>query len=654
MMKVQSVRTIFQRGDLNRRVTIIVPLHNYANLIEETLASVAAQTFDDLALIVVDDASTDDSRTVAEQWMRDVDAPNLALVLLANESNAGLSITRNTGIGHSRSEYCFFLDADNLLLPRCIEKHVRALDARADCIGAYSIIEEFGGKSSMIGANVFSRDRLKHGNYIDAMVMLRRDAFEKMEGFHPIRHGWEDYELWLRMCEEGERLLHLPQVLSRYRNHSRSMLRQQTNVAQNILDLHRNIERLHPWVQLDAPRPQSSSGAMAARRATGQQQASAVSVTSAAALALLSNRQSQQMQDASEPNNAYKQYEKQIFAKLDQLAHRKPLSTNVEIDTDYTGPVHATPFDSFLTPRQRDDSRKHTVRMLQLGIVGINPRPGVHAARDENGDFIRYRSIMAQEDVIERLPSSMLIHIHAFYPDVVEEMLDCFIGKAQDGRFLVTTTTAKNHQAVKRILEEREFPNAETILIENKGRDIGPFLDYAVNYAFPGDVICHVHTKKSPDVGGTYGEKWRKLLYGALLTQTAVDAFEDERLGLLFPDTPRSVGWGKNRPFCQTIAENLGRTLRSHPGPMPIGNMFFARIETAQVMREATRGMDWPREPVPYDGTVLHAIERMWTMACEDANLEWAAIYARHEDKEATAKTTKSARTARGKRGPSR
>lgn len=615
-MKTQSADTIFRRGDLDRKVSVIVPLHNYAHMIEETLESVVAQTFEDLALIVVDDASTDDSRAVVEQWMRKADAPHLTLMLLANVANAGLSITRNTGVGHSSSEYCFFLDADNLLLPRCIEKHVRALDARRDCIGAYSIIEEFGSVSGLIGSNVFNRERLKRGNYIDAMVMLRRDAIEKLDGFHPIKHGWEDYELWLRICEQGEGLLHLPEVLSRYRHHEKSMLRQQTNVGQNILDLHRNMEQIHPWIQLDAPMPPGRRAP--ARR--GRQ--SAVGRPAKKASSAI----------AREADPAYKEYGKKITAKLDELVVRKPLPSEVEIDTDYTGPVHATPFDTFVSDQQREESVKHTVRMLQLGIVAINPRPGVHAARQENGDFIRYRSILSKPEIVKRLPHSMLIHIHAFYPDVVEEMLECFVDEAQRGRFLVTTTTQKNYETISQILDERQFTSAETILIENKGRDIGPFLDYATDYASDGDVICHIHTKKSPDVGGSYGEKWRKSLYGALLTQSAVDAFEDERLGLLFPDTSRSVGWGKNRPFCEEIAKNFGCTLKSHPGPIPVGNMFFARIEVARAMRKATQGMEWPREPVPYDGSVLHAIERMWPIACESVGMEWAAIYARHDD----------------------
>lgn len=613
MMETQSARMIFERGDLARKVSVIVPLHDYANLIVETLESVAAQRFEDIALIVIDDASTDDSRAVVEDWMRTIDAPHLTLVLLANSANAGLSATRNTGIAHARSEYCFFLDADNLLFPRCVEKHVRALDAREDCIGAYSILEEFGGVSGLIGSSVFDRERLKRGNYIDAMTMLRRQAIQQLGGFKTIKHGWEDYELWLRLCEAGDRLLHLPEILSRYRNHQDSMLRQQTNVGNNIVELTRNIERLHPWVTLDAITPQPRRPAPHAPRRTAR------------------SRQAAALDLAKVPQavTSYKQYDDAIFAKIRSLSDRPQIAADVEVDTDYTGPANGSPFDAFGSRRLREDSAKQTLKMLRLGVAAVNPRPGIHSARGSDGDFIRYRSIQATTDVVSHLPPSTLIHIHAFYPDVVEEMLDYFVDSAKGGRFLITTTTQKNHDAVCKILDERSFIAHQTILIENKGRDIGPFLDYAIDHAADGDIICHVHTKKSPDVGEGYGAKWRKSLYGTLLTQTAVDSFTSSRLGLLFPDTSRTVGWGKNRSFCEQIARQLNRRLPAHPGPIPVGNMFFARVEVARAMRDATREMEWPREPVPYDGTVLHAIERMWPMACEHVGLDWAAIHPR-------------------------
>lgn len=623
MMQTQLANVVVERGNLTRKVAVIVPLHNYADLIVETLDSVAAQRFKDMALIVVDDGSVDESRAVVENWMRNLVAPHLTLVLLANSANAGLSVTRNTGVAYSRSEYCFFLDADNLLFPRCIEKHVRALDGRGDCIGAYSIVEEFGVASATMGTNVFNRERLKRGNYIDAMTMLRRDALQRLGGFHSIEHGWEDYDLWLRLCEADEKLLHIPEMLSRYRNHQNSMLRQQTNVGRNIVELSRNMEALHPWITLDAPK--------ASRRRAPRQGNQAKTPI--------------EFDHYRVPQTilSYRQYTDALFGKIQSLADRQPMSADVEIDTDYTGPANNTPFDTFASKRQREDSVAQISRMLRLGIAAINPRPGVHAARRSDGGLIEYRSIATGSEAISRLPPNMLIHIHAFYPDVVEEMLSYFVDEAKHGRFLVTTTSQKNHDAVRKILDDQSFSAHETILIDNRGRDIGPFLDQAIDYASDGDTICHVHTKKSPDVGESYGKKWRKSLYGALLTQTAVDAFADSRLGLLLPETSRSVGWGKNRDFCEQIAKRFDRRLGAHPGPIPVGNMFFTRVEVARVMREATRDLGWPREPVPYDGTVLHAIERMWPVACEYAGLEWAAIHPRAGGGEASGLASENA-----------
>ena len=632
-MKVQATSTIFRRGDLARKVSVVVALHNNAHLVEEALASVAAQTFEDIALIVVDDASTDNSQSVAKEWMLGVDAPHLTLLLLANSANAGLSITRNTGVATSSSEYCFFLDADDVILPRCIEKHLGALDGRDDCVGAFSMVEQVGNGSRLIGSNVFSRERLKAGNYIDAMAMLRREAIERLGGFHPIRHGWEAYELWLRICEDGDRLVQIPELLSCIRNHRNPILRQQINVGQvtgwqNIVDSSRDLERLHPWIETDAPRVRH-----------GRQKASlddALVGLPTDAAAASANEASAAAKDAPEPaktkaaDKAYTRYMERIVAKADSLNDRQPLPVNVEIDTDYTGPAHATPFDSFFSARQREDSAIQILRMLQSGIVAINPRPGVHAARGPDGALIRYRSIASENELVQWLPSSMLVHIHAFYPDVVEEMLDRFVADARNGRFLVTTTTRKNYDALSSILEKREFSRCEVKLIDNKGRDIGPFLDHVIDHAGDEDVIFHVHTKKSPDAAGDFGEKWRRSLYGTLLTQSAVEAFDDPRLGLLFPDMSRSVGWGKNRAFCEDIAGHFDRELGAHPGPIPIGNMFAVRTEVARAMRAATERFEWPREPVAYDGTVLHAIERMWPIACEHAGLEWAAIHGRY------------------------
>lgn len=249
-MITREARVLFSHGHASRRVSVIVPLYNYANYIVETLESVRAQSFRDLVIIVIDDCSQDDSAAVVKSWMEQNCDCGLALVLLQNTSNARLAITRNTGIAHATTEYCFFLDADNTIYPRCIEKHVAALDSRLDAAVAYSLIEVFHGRSALMGASLFSRDALRHGNYLDAMTMVRRSILLDFEGFHHIDYGWEDYDLWLRLCEANQFAVHIPEILSRYREHSASMLRTDTNLPDHIRKLHLMMTERHPWLDL--------------------------------------------------------------------------------------------------------------------------------------------------------------------------------------------------------------------------------------------------------------------------------------------------------------------------------------------------------------------------------------------------------------------
>lgn len=249
-MITQETDPIFKRGALNNNVSIIVPLYNYAHHVVETLDSVAVQSTKDITLIVVDDCSTDNSVDTVHQWMQRQPKNRMGMMLARNRSNAKLSITRNTGIDLSRSNYCFMLDADNILYPRCIEKHVAALVARPDADAAYSLLEVFEGQADVIGAGVFTKDGLKHGNFIDAMAMFRRSMLLAMEGYENIRYGWEDYDLWLRMVKEDKIALHIPEILARYRQHNSSMLRTETNINKNIQLLHETMKKRHEWLDL--------------------------------------------------------------------------------------------------------------------------------------------------------------------------------------------------------------------------------------------------------------------------------------------------------------------------------------------------------------------------------------------------------------------
>lgn len=249
-MITQKTTTFYQNGSLDRRVSVVIALYNYEHYIAETLDSVAGQTTRDVSIIVVNDCSTDNSLNVADEWMRHNQHTGMSMLLLNNEENAGASIARNNGITAAQSEFCFLLDADNLLYPRCLEKHLCAIESRPNVDAAYSLIEVFEGDRELFGAGVFAKEGLIHGNFIDLMALYRRSTLLALNGFQNIRYGWEDYDLWLRMLEGESIVLHIPEITSRYRHHYSSVTRTEQK-SSNVLDLHKEMTRRHPWLKLN-------------------------------------------------------------------------------------------------------------------------------------------------------------------------------------------------------------------------------------------------------------------------------------------------------------------------------------------------------------------------------------------------------------------
>jgi glycosyltransferase involved in cell wall biosynthesis len=101
-------------------VSVVVTNFNYAHFLEEAVASVLAQSYPNVECIVVDDASTDDSRSVLSAIARR--EPSVKVV--RHETNCGQSAAFRTGYAASAGEYVVFLDADDLLLPLFVETHI--------------------------------------------------------------------------------------------------------------------------------------------------------------------------------------------------------------------------------------------------------------------------------------------------------------------------------------------------------------------------------------------------------------------------------------------------------------------------------------------------------------------------------------------------
>jgi len=231
-------------------VSITVSLFNYGRFLEECLASVAAQTHPDLELIIVDDCSTDGSEKVAATWLAQHKRRFARALLVRHLQNQGLSQARNTGFLLANADFVFALDADNVIYPRAIARLYEAL-AGTDFGVAYSQLETFDEAPGLGYADIWDPAHLARGNYIDAMALIAKWAWQKVGGYTLMKFGWEDYDLWCKFVEHGIAGVFVPEILCRYRIRSASMLRQITNPR--VVDLIQDMTARHPWLALKPP-----------------------------------------------------------------------------------------------------------------------------------------------------------------------------------------------------------------------------------------------------------------------------------------------------------------------------------------------------------------------------------------------------------------
>jgi len=220
--------------DAQPAVSVIVTLYNYAECIADCLASVESSVLDaipgGIEILVVDDASTDDSVELASRFLQRCRQP---VRLIQKRLNTGVADARNVGIRLARGDYVFILDADNLVLPHGIERLYCAL-AKVSKPAAYGIIATFdhstGEPSSLVSNYAWNVKQVVHRPYIDAMALFNRHALISIGGYSSelLKYGWqglEDYDLWLRFAANKDDCEFVPNIVARYRIHRQSMIR---------------------------------------------------------------------------------------------------------------------------------------------------------------------------------------------------------------------------------------------------------------------------------------------------------------------------------------------------------------------------------------------------------------------------------------------
>ncbi len=248
-------------ADASPEVSVIVTLYNYADLVIETLDSLIASIGASFEVVVIDDHSRDDGRSRVERFM--ADHPDVPIMLLASEINRGLSESRNVAIAATRASKVMVVDADNLVYPTCLARLSAALDAEPDAAFAYATLEAFGAEPGLRSEMAWFPRWLCEANYIDAQAMIRRSTFDRHGGYRDpsdLAYGWEDWALWLRLAAAGERGVHVPQMLGRYRTQASSMVTI-TNLAAD--EMRASLVAAYPdlpWPEHDSAQAEPAGG----------------------------------------------------------------------------------------------------------------------------------------------------------------------------------------------------------------------------------------------------------------------------------------------------------------------------------------------------------------------------------------------------------
>lgn len=191
-------------------VSVVVPCFNGGRFIDDLLGCLAAQTFRDFELIIVDDGSTDD--TPAKLATLD------PAVQVIRQSNAGPGAARNTGFGRARADLIFIVDCDDTIEPTFLAETVNAVKTVGPETGFVFTHERKTGHREQINRCYFKLFDQLFVNRVPCCMIVRRDAWEAVGGFDgAMRDGYEDWEFTIRLGLADYTGLVVPKVLFNYR-----------------------------------------------------------------------------------------------------------------------------------------------------------------------------------------------------------------------------------------------------------------------------------------------------------------------------------------------------------------------------------------------------------------------------------------------------
>lgn len=212
-------------------VSVIVLTYNASKTITETLDSIYAQDYENLELVITDDASKDDTVSIAEDWIASHEDRFKSCVLNIQSENSGVPANLNTGIRKANGQYLKIIAADDLLTPDCISVNVSACEENGyrylfTWLKKFSV-DKNGNKTfwyeepSHAFFNATAKEQfntLLSINRVYGCIFFTEKAYiEELGLYNEDYRLMEDYPMWLKMTMRGDKLHFLNKITVLYR-----------------------------------------------------------------------------------------------------------------------------------------------------------------------------------------------------------------------------------------------------------------------------------------------------------------------------------------------------------------------------------------------------------------------------------------------------
>lgn len=197
----------------NHAISVIMAVYNSEKYLAKAIESILNQTFKDFEFIIINDSSTDNSLNIIKEYQK----KDKRIRLMNNKKNIGLTKSLNKGLKIVKSKYIARIDADDISLPRRLEKQYKYLEGNPDIFllgtGAHNMNEEGNNTTNFKPLTSFEeiKKQLPSQNCIyHPSIMFRNNGGIYYHEKFPYS---QDYDLYLRLLSEGKKLTNIPDKL---------------------------------------------------------------------------------------------------------------------------------------------------------------------------------------------------------------------------------------------------------------------------------------------------------------------------------------------------------------------------------------------------------------------------------------------------------